>query len=41
MPAVVAGGALTVAIALVWGRLFPPLARIDRLEELRPDLEPA
>jgi len=41
MPAVVAGGALTIAIALIWGRFFPPLARIDRLEELRPDLEPA
>jgi len=41
MPAVVAGGALTIAIALVWGRLFPPLARVDRLEELGPDWEPA
>lgn len=41
MPAVVAGGALTIAIALVWGRVFPPLARIDRLEELRPDWEAA
>lgn len=41
MPAVVAGGALTIAIAAVWGRLFPPLARIDRLEELAPDWEPA
>jgi predicted MFS family arabinose efflux permease len=36
MPAVVAGGALTIAIAAVWPRLFPPLARIDRLEELQP-----
>jgi MFS family permease len=41
MPAVVAGGALTIAIAALWPRLFPPLARIDRLEELQPDWEPA
>jgi MFS family permease len=30
-PAVVAGGALTVALALVWPRLFPALAAVDRL----------
>jgi MFS family permease len=36
MPAVVVGGALTIAIAAVWPRLFPPLARVDRLEDLRP-----
>ncbi len=36
VPAVVAGGAVTVGIAAVWPRLFPALARIDRLEELRP-----
>lgn len=36
MPAVVAGGALTVLLAAVWPRFFPALARIDRLEELRP-----
>jgi len=41
MPAVVAGGALTIAIAAIWGRLFPPLARVDRLEELHPDWETA
>jgi MFS family permease len=43
MPAVVAGGVLTIAIAAIWGRLFPPLARVDRLEELGPgpDWEPA
>jgi MFS family permease len=41
MPAVVAGGALTIAIAAIWGRLFPPLARVDRLEELHPDWEAA
>jgi predicted MFS family arabinose efflux permease len=36
VPAVVIGGAATVAIAVVWFRLFPQLARIDRLDELRP-----
>ena len=41
MPAVVAGGALTIGIALLWPRLFPPLARVDRLEDLKPDWEPA
>ena len=41
MPAVVAGGALTIAIAVIWGRLFPPLAKVDRLEELSPDWKAA
>jgi MFS family permease len=36
VPAVVAGGAITIALALVWGRLFPSLAHVDRLEEIRP-----
>jgi MFS family permease len=36
MPSVVAGGALTIALAAIWPRLFPALARIDRLEQLRP-----
>jgi MFS family permease len=30
-PAVVAGGALTIGLALVWPRLFPALAAVDRL----------
>ena len=34
VPAVVAGGALTIALALVWPKFFPDLSRIDRLEEL-------
>lgn len=34
VPAVVAGGALTIALALVWPRVFPQLARVDRLEDL-------
>jgi hypothetical protein len=36
VPAVVAGGIATVAIAVVWLRLFPPLARLDRFEDLLP-----
>ncbi|MGD0273992.1 MAG: MFS transporter [Gaiellaceae bacterium] len=36
VPAVVAGGALTIVLAAIWPRLFPALAHIDRLEELRP-----
>jgi MFS family permease len=35
-PAVVLGGVATVAIAAVWWRLFPSLARMDRLDDLRP-----
>ena len=34
VPAVVAGGAITIAAALLWPRLFPQMARIDRLESL-------
>jgi MFS family permease len=34
VPAVVLGGIATVAIAAVWLRLFPPLARLDRFEDL-------
>ncbi len=36
VPAVVIGGAATVAIVLLWTRLFPALARVDRLDELKP-----
>ena len=36
VPAVVAGGALTVVIALCWSRLFPALAGVDRLRDLHP-----
>jgi MFS family permease len=35
-PAVVAGGALTIALAVVWPRLFPALAAVDHLEQVRP-----
>ena len=36
VPAVVAGGVVTIALAVVWVRFFPELAHVDRLEELRP-----
>jgi len=36
LPAVIGGGVLTVVIALGWGRLFPALANVDRLEEITP-----
>ena len=36
VPAVVIGGALTVAVALSWSRLFPALAGVDRLRDLHP-----
>ena len=36
VPAVVIGGVATIAVAVVWTRLFPDLAHVDRLDELRP-----
>jgi MFS family permease len=36
VPAVVLGGAATIAIAAVWPFLFRELARVDRVDELRP-----
>ena len=36
VPAVVVGGVATVVVAGLWWRLFPSLARVDRLDELRP-----
>ena len=41
IPAVVGGGIVTMGIALSWARLFPALASVDRLEELRPPGSPA
>ncbi|MGN6799497.1 MAG: MFS transporter, partial [Gaiellaceae bacterium] len=35
-PAVVAGGVLTIGLALVWPRVFPALAEVDRLDGLQP-----
>jgi MFS family permease len=40
VPAVVGGGVITLGIALSWRRLFPSVARIDRLQEIRPAGEP-
>jgi MFS family permease len=37
IPAVVGGGVMTILIALSWGRIFPALADVDRLEQVRPD----
>ena len=37
VPAVVLGGVATIALAGVWRWLFPDLARIDRIDELRPE----
>ena len=36
VPAVVVGGILTIVVAGAWWKLFPSLARVDRLDELRP-----
>ncbi len=36
VPAVVVGGIVTVVVAGAWWKLFPSLARVDRLDELRP-----
>jgi MFS family permease len=36
VPAVVGGGAMTVLLALTWGRIFPALADVDRLEDMVP-----
>jgi predicted MFS family arabinose efflux permease len=37
-PAVLAGGVATIALAAVWTKLFPDLARVDRLEDLHPEV---
>ena len=36
VPAVVIGGVITIAIAVSWTRFFPALAKVDRLDDLRP-----
>jgi len=36
-PAVVAGGVVMIGVAASWRRLFPALARMGRLDELRPE----
>jgi MFS family permease len=39
IPAVVGGGCVTMGIALGWARLFPALANVDRMEDVRPAAE--
>jgi MFS family permease len=34
VPAVVGGGVMTMLIAVSWGRIFPALAEVDRLEDV-------
>jgi hypothetical protein len=41
IPAVVGGGVMTMLIALSWGRIFPALAEVDRLEQIRPAADAA
>ena len=42
IPAVVGGGAITIALAVTWRRVFPQLAEVDRLEAICPvEPEPA
>ncbi len=41
VPAVVGGGVMTMLIALSWRRVFPALAEVDHLEDLRAEEEPA
>ena len=36
VPAIVVGGGVTIGIAAIWRRVFPAMARIDRLEQLHP-----
>lgn len=38
IPAVVGGGCVTIAIALVWAWIFPALGAVDRMNELQPVL---
>jgi MFS family permease len=37
VPAVVIGGALTIVLAGIWRWLFPDLAAVDHIDELRPE----
>jgi MFS family permease len=41
IPAVVGGGIMTMLIAVSWGRVFPALAAVDRLETLKPQASAA
>jgi MFS family permease len=37
VPAVVAGGVVMIGIAAIWTKLFPALARLGKLQDLRPE----
>jgi MFS family permease len=41
VPAVVGGGIVTMVIALGWARIFPALAEVDRLEDVKPQTSAA
>jgi MFS family permease len=41
VPAVVAGGAITIALAVAWRWVFPAIAQVDRLEDVRPTAPPS
>ncbi len=41
VPAVVAGGVGSCAVALIWAALFPELRRVDRLGDGLPDAQPS
>lgn len=41
VPAVLAGGSLTLLVTLVWARLFPALREVDRMESVAVDYRPA
>jgi MFS family permease len=37
VPAVIVGGVGTLLIVAIWMKLFPPLRKVDRLEEVKPE----
>jgi hypothetical protein len=37
VPAVVAGGLVMIGVAATWTKLFPALARMGKLADLRPE----
>jgi hypothetical protein len=37
VPAVVAGGLVMIGVAATWTKLFPALARLGKLADLRPE----
>jgi len=41
VPAVLAGGSLTILVTLIWARLFPALRKVDRMESVAVDYRPS